>query len=1305
MATSPSMDVASLNLASPVLYAQVDAYLKNNRLKFVEVFNANDKNKDGVLDINEISNILRQFVGNNAPQAEIDALTARLANEHAGKISCDAFLDYLARTATQTQHVAPVQPAAAPPPPTVAVPLAPPAPIKEIKSPVVPKPKPQHAPRSFDELVDKLDAWLQNNETHLQQLFKQADKDGSGSLSIREADALCREFLGGAIKTLGNSAKDYIDECVALLDLDGDGQITYAEMGTVIKSCWGKAESTDVTEEEIVARIRSLVSRYEGGLSAIFAKHANTGRGLNARALMQLLKSLYGVDIVGTHGQKNAFRGELRHSFAVLQRRCDRDHDGFVTYFELREAIYGDKRKSESARLAGKRAERMYLNPPTCEKDTMREQFIRDHFGASIDEEEYRRHRVRELVEAQRETRGRRVDLSFNSQSLAMMSASQRSQSQRSRSSRQSLTSKSSKKALRLETAANSDNLFIALANYVKRDEKRMYAAFEQFDKDRSGFLDMSELRTFLLSLLPTSQHSLLTDGAVDYVCLMLDANGDGRLSFDEIVTAVRDLKSLVAVSSTGSSGGFKAQVNVDDVAMKIRMHLTREITQEKRAGGSGSKPIAPPSETELRKKLASFFAEFADPHTHTLEFGIPLRNLIKRALPAKKQNSADLRRLMSALRAAADKDDDGRVTLQEFERTVLFGGKALPQSQKEPPKAESRMRDSDAMLSRQRAKGLGPYAAHTMRRPRSASPPSSRQREKMAGVSEERRQKLATTVARRREEQIRELQAVHPSQWTCSDVTLWLEAIVKLPHLKPRFAHNHIDGEMLLTMSDEVLKLDFMVLSLGQRQHVLACLEDAKSRSSSQAPRRSTSSRDVTKGSGVEGPGATRAMKLRQIHRLEKKIHDQVQTSRRLKSQCNEYAMIASEADATANEYTDEVSRLRAEVERLDRREASAMLVAGKEVFHHNSMERDSVERRHHMLQNGASAKELRAMANRHRRSRSAAPGGSTEAREVLDVPATHAPVRSARSPTRPSRRSAVSSSDSWVVGGTRADAERAAAIRAKHARSFEVDHTLRSMYRTSHDDAEYEKEKAKKPESTPEDRISFDAHFSAFAKRQDRIVEDRRNRMNMLREVYHNAEIGRGPAELAAAERSRNDELHDFLDFYAHSRGASAEECASLAAYVDKPTGTVSDENGLETCLDGIIASLRDVGAEAWRRSIDGSSDELDNPMLGALEPFAISESVALKWSSLKGYRAKRDKLLDHVKVSKFMLKEERRRALAEHREEDALEFERMGGEEFRSRSRASDTGVRLSHVNAERIAMARIERHARLRSVGRF
>ena len=171
MATPSPGHVASLNLASPGLYAQVDAYLKNNRLKFVEVFNANDINKDGVLDINEISNILRQFVGNNALQAEIDALTARLANEHAGKISCDAFLDYLARTATQTQHVAPVQPAAAPPPPTVAVPLAPPAPIKEIKSPVVPKPKPQHAPRSFDELVDKLDAWLQNNETHLQQLF------------------------------------------------------------------------------------------------------------------------------------------------------------------------------------------------------------------------------------------------------------------------------------------------------------------------------------------------------------------------------------------------------------------------------------------------------------------------------------------------------------------------------------------------------------------------------------------------------------------------------------------------------------------------------------------------------------------------------------------------------------------------------------------------------------------------------------------------------------------------------------------------------------------------------------------------------------------------------------------------------------------------------------------------------------------------------------------------------------------------------------------------------------------------------
>ena len=54
------------------------------------------------------------------------------------------------------------------------------------------------------------------------------------------------------------------------------------EMLKAIKAVWGRAEDA-VSEEEIVKRIRTLLKRHSGGLSALYATHANTARHATSR--------------------------------------------------------------------------------------------------------------------------------------------------------------------------------------------------------------------------------------------------------------------------------------------------------------------------------------------------------------------------------------------------------------------------------------------------------------------------------------------------------------------------------------------------------------------------------------------------------------------------------------------------------------------------------------------------------------------------------------------------------------------------------------------------------------------------------------------------------------------------------------------------------------------------------------------------------------------------------------------------------------------------------------------------------------
>ncbi len=85
-----------------------------------------------------------------------------------------------------------------------------------------------------------------------------------------------------------------------------------------------------------------------------------------------------------------------------------------------------------------------------------------------------------------------------------------------------------------VDVAVNEQNLFNA---YTDEEIENFRCIFEMFDKDKSGYIDVSDLQTIMKSLGrdPSEAFEMIKG---------LDINQDGKLSFEEFLQIMRHLEN-----------------------------------------------------------------------------------------------------------------------------------------------------------------------------------------------------------------------------------------------------------------------------------------------------------------------------------------------------------------------------------------------------------------------------------------------------------------------------------------------------------------------------------------------------------------------------------------------------------------------------------------------------------------------------------------------------------------------------------------------------------------------------------------
>eukprot|EP00798_Chlamydomonas_sp_ICE-L_P029768 gene29768-5416_t len=94
----------------------------------------------------------------------------------------------------------------------------------------------------------------------------------------------------------------------------------------------------------------------------------------------------------------------------------------------------------------------------------------------------------------------------------------------------------------------NPGELYTRLDEYLKRNKVRLQDLFEQYDRDRSGELSLSELGRLIKSQLPDT-----TKSEVLFFAAMMDTDSNGRISYNEFVnTATASMEAMMDTDSNG---------------------------------------------------------------------------------------------------------------------------------------------------------------------------------------------------------------------------------------------------------------------------------------------------------------------------------------------------------------------------------------------------------------------------------------------------------------------------------------------------------------------------------------------------------------------------------------------------------------------------------------------------------------------------------------------------------------------------------------------------------------------------------
>ncbi|GLC41809.1 hypothetical protein PLESTM_001241900 [Pleodorina starrii] len=183
---------------------------------------------------------------------------------------------------------------------------------------------------SMERFLATLDTFLANNAARLQEVFAQFDVDNSGQLDRRELARLLTTLMPDLIP---RQVRVQVEELRTMLDVDGDGLITLAEMLECIKEAFAARTAAKVGKNiemnDALDRIRDALRENKAAVKQSFDELDTDRDGcLTHLEVVRLVRRFL----------KDMYQKEVRYLLAKLQQ-WDVVGDSRVTFEELYQAM------------------------------------------------------------------------------------------------------------------------------------------------------------------------------------------------------------------------------------------------------------------------------------------------------------------------------------------------------------------------------------------------------------------------------------------------------------------------------------------------------------------------------------------------------------------------------------------------------------------------------------------------------------------------------------------------------------------------------------------------------------------------------------------------------------------------------------------------------------------------------------------------------------------------------------------------------------------------------------------------------
>lgn len=121
------------------------------------------------------------------------------------------------------------------------------------------------------------------------------------------------------------------------------------------------------------------------------------------------------------------------------------------------------------------------------------------------------------------------------------------------------------------------NELWTRLDTYLRTNKVKLQELFAAYDTDRSGNLRPKELGRLIRDLLPDVGRAEL-----HYFLAMMDANGDGAVSYEEFLTAARDsLKATQQLSGVTGGAGAQSGLSFPPDVISVLEELSARLAEQ----------------------------------------------------------------------------------------------------------------------------------------------------------------------------------------------------------------------------------------------------------------------------------------------------------------------------------------------------------------------------------------------------------------------------------------------------------------------------------------------------------------------------------------------------------------------------------------------------------------------------------------------------------------------------------------------------------------------------------------------------